>query len=575
MKFNRENKSDKCRLQSIAPPEIDPIQRDRYEAVQAAIKHAWKGYNDVILKSYKKSFKKYFGILPADDLMPLSSDGIIWLHSAATLYDALDTLYIAGLKEEYEEALQLTLSLPLPLHPTKIFEYSIRVLGSLLGAYSVTGDERLLDRAVFTADSMIDAAFRSSPTVLPRPFDVVAPMWSSASLGNLGGVAIQRLWTFLYRIGRDYKKEHQVNSLAGFGSFSLEFAYLSKLTGDRKYKDTSDAIFQHVQNHEGHGKVAATVTSMWNVMKGLPLTGGRGLGGGSDSYYEYLIKNAILLQPLTEKSDLEMLESYTKVLEESFNGDHPSGITLDDKHIAYPTQGPGSGYNHLLCFVPGMLAVGDILYNEPLDFIYDKGDTLGLAKDLIDGCWSDYQSTPTKLGNEKAWIPDDGKKISRDPSFLLRPEYVESLFILYRITKDEIYRERAWDAFQMIEKYCKYSQGYTSLNDVFLTEGNKRRKDEMPSYFLGETLKYLLLIFTPDDYIDLHEFVFTTEAHPLRQMRTIKGPMSEECEYSNSSYQPAILSFNLLSYIIIYTFFYFVMRKSAFYKRRRGSKKNQ
>jgi hypothetical protein len=38
----------------------------------------------------------------------------------------------------------------------------------------------------------------------------------------------------------------------------------------------------------------------------------------------------------------------------------------------------------------------------------------------------------------------------------------------------------------------------------------------MPSYFLAETLKYLLLLFGPDDYISLDDFVFTTEAHPLR-----------------------------------------------------------
>ena len=566
--------NDKCSVHAIVPPNIEPDQKHRFEAVRSAIKHAWDGYNGVILTPYRKSFKKFFGILPADDLMPLTSDGITWLHSGATLYDALDTLYIAGLKEEYEEALELTLSLPLPLHPTKIFEYSIRVLGSLLGAYSVTGDVRLLDRAVFTADSIIDGGFRSSPTALPRPFDVLAPLRSSVSFLNIGGMIMQRLYTSIYRLGRDYMKQHRVNSLAGFGSFSLEFAYLSKLTGNSKYKDASDAIFQHVQNHIGHGQVVGVIPSIWNVMKGLPSTQMSGLGGGSDSYYEYLIKNAILLQPLAEKIDIEMLESYIRTLDESFNGDH-IGITFDENNVAYPTEG-GSDYNHLLCFVPGMLAVGEKFYDEPLDFKYEKGDTLSLAKMLLDGCWTDYQSTPTKLGNEKAWISNEGKKNSDDPSFLLRPEYIESLFILYRITKDDIYRERAWDAFQMIEKYCKFSQGYTSLRNVFSTKGNRRRKDEMPSYFLGETLKYLLLIFSPDDYIDLHEFVFTTEAHPLRQIRTMEYTSSGDCDYATTTNQPTVLSLNLMFFVIVYCIFILARMNNPFSKKRRGDrKKNQ
>jgi hypothetical protein len=43
--------------------------------------------------------------------------------------------------------------------------------------------------------------------------------------------------------------------------------------------------------------------------------------------------------------------------------------------------------------------------------------------------------------------------------------------------------------------------------------------DHMPSYWLAETLKYLLLIFTPkghDKYLSLSEYVLTTEAHPLK-----------------------------------------------------------
>ncbi|CAN6446386.1 unnamed protein product [Victoria cruziana] len=97
---------------------------------------------------------------------------------------------------------------------------------------------------------------------------------------------------------------------------------------------------------------------------------------------------------------------------------------------------------------------------------------------------------------------------------LLRPETVESLFVLYRITKDPKYREWGWQIFQDFEKYTKVETGgYTSLDDV--TTIPPRRRDKMETFFLGETLKYLYLLFGDENVLPLDEFVFNTEAHPL------------------------------------------------------------
>jgi hypothetical protein len=40
--------------------------------------------------------------------------------------------------------------------------------------------------------------------------------------------------------------------------------------------------------------------------------------------------------------------------------------------------------------------------------------------------------------------------------------------------------------------------------------------DMMQSFFLAETLKYLYLLFSPDDLMSLDKWVFNTEAHPLK-----------------------------------------------------------
>lgn len=105
-----------------------------------------------------------------------------------------------------------------------------------------------------------------------------------------------------------------------------------------------------------------------------------------------------------------------------------------------------------------------------------------------------------------------------DAHCLLRPETVESLFIVYRLTGDKKYQDYGWNIFQAIEKHAKVpSGGYSSLNNVKDTRLGFR--DKMESFFLGETLKYLFLLFSEVDMVPLDKFVFNTEAHilPIRK----------------------------------------------------------
>jgi hypothetical protein len=47
---------------------------------------------------------------------------------------------------------------------------------------------------------------------------------------------------------------------------------------------------------------------------------------------------------------------------------------------------------------------------------------------------------------------------------LLRPETIESIFILYQITGKEIYREMGWKMFEAFEKWTRVETGgYSSL----------------------------------------------------------------------------------------------------------------
>ena len=92
---------------------------------------------------------------------------------------------------------------------------------------------------------------------------------------------------------------------------------------------------------------------------------------------------------------------------------------------------------------------------------------------------------------------------------------MESLFILYRVTGNEKYRDWGWRIFQSFEKHTKVPAGYTSINNV-KSVSSPQPKNKMESFFLGETLKYLYLLFTDDDQaISLDKWVFNTEAHLL------------------------------------------------------------
>lgn len=52
-------------------------------------------------------------------------------------------------------------------------------------------------------------------------------------------------------------------------------------------------------------------------------------------------------------------------------------------------------------------------------------------------------------------------------SKICRPETVESLFIAYRLTGDNIYRKWGWRIFQAIEKHCKVETGgYAAVLNV-------------------------------------------------------------------------------------------------------------
>merc|ERR1712146_252512 len=75
---------------------------------------------------------------------------------------------------------------------------------------------------------------------------------------------------------------------------------------------------------------------------------------------------------------------------------------------------------------------------------------------------------------------------------LLRPETVESLYYLYRLTGDNKYREYGEQIFRALVTHSKTEVGFATVTDVRgLNEG---KQDEMQTFVLAETFKYLYLL---------------------------------------------------------------------------------
>jgi len=126
----------KTRTPVGTPPSIK--RTERQEAVVQAFKHAWKAYTQY---AWGK-----------DEVNPVSHTGSSTLFSMGlTIVDSLDTLWIMGLREEYQRArgwVAENLDIERKSNTVSLFECTIRILGGLLGIFHLTGDKMYLDKAV-------------------------------------------------------------------------------------------------------------------------------------------------------------------------------------------------------------------------------------------------------------------------------------------------------------------------------------------------------------------------------------------------------------------------------------------
>ncbi|CAN1249107.1 Mannosyl-oligosaccharide 1,2-alpha-mannosidase MNS3 [Linum perenne] len=491
---------------------------DRQQKVKEAFIHAWSGY------------RKY--AMGYDELVPLSQRGTDGLGGlGATIVDALDTAMLMGADDIVSEAgswVEIHLSeLIKKKGQVNLFETTIRVLGGLLSAYHLSGGEKganitgkgpnpvvYLDTARDLADRLL-LAFTSSPTSIPFS-DVILHDPSA------------------------HRAPDGLSSTSEVSTLQLEFNYLSTLSGDPKYSMEAMKVLEHMKDlHKVDGLVPIYISPDSGQFSGENIR----LGSRGDSYYEYLIKVWLQQGRNRDAKFAYLHDMYTEAMKgvrhRLVKKSIPNGLVFVGELPYGPNGAFSPKMDHLVCFLPGTLALGATKgFTKKKATIenlmtFEDLENLKLAEDLAKTCFEMYSVTSTGLAPEIVYFHteeysedgrDGGNKSSKyiddiiikplDRHNLLRPETVESLFVLYRITEDPKYREWGWQIFEAFEKYTKVdSGGYSCLDDV--TNLPPRRRDKMETFFLGETLKYLYLLFGDSSVIPLDKFVFNTEAHPL------------------------------------------------------------
>jgi len=456
------------------------VARSRRFHVKQAMIHAW---ND--------GYKKYaWGM---DEVKPISKTGEnVWGGMATTMLDSLDTLWLMGLEDEFRACRDWIQNNATFLAATtntdvSVFETTIRSLGGLLSAHDLSGDDVFLDKAKELGSRLFPAF--DSPSGIPYGI-VNLESGEPADLGWTGGNAV----------------------LAEATTLQVEYRYLAKVSGRRDYAVKSERVYKilnEISPSNGlfphYLKILDEQVSFGNDV----IT----FGAMGDSFYEYMLK--MWLQG-GRKEDL-----YRNMYDRSIQGmhdellqvSHPSGLYyIADKS----DRGLHRKMDHLVCFMGGLLALG--AYTDPQGLASSRAQRdLKAGRALTYTCYQMYARATTGLSPEfvRFAVDENNDFVSGNSNYLLRPEAVESFFVLHHLTGDPVYREWGWEVFCAIERFCRTEIAYGQLGNV--EDPFRVPENKMESFFLAETLKYLYLLFDPDTEIDLlNKHVFNTEAHPLR-----------------------------------------------------------
>ncbi|KAK4689097.1 hypothetical protein P7C73_g1006, partial [Tremellales sp. Uapishka_1] len=437
---------------------------------------------------------------PADELRPLSCKplgrspdpnnfGINDIHAnvSITLLDVLSTLPLihpAALPRALEE-ITTTLSFDQNVK-VQVFEMTIRALGALLSTYQylenlpedeVAQGERLgLGKDVWGREKKVDVR-KYRHRIFELALDLgerLLPAFETTT-----GIPYARV-----NLRHGVEKGESVDTcLAGAGSLILEFAVLSRLTGDERFETSADKAYLALWNRRSTNNLLGNSIG---VSHGHWLAPGlSGVGAGMDSFFEYGIKAGVLLGD----------DAYMDIFQDAYAAVQ-THVRTSDGFIYRPTQfrllqpAARSTIDSLSAFLPSIQVMA--------------GDIESAIKGhlVFWNLWRKYSAIPESWAWKERQIEWTG--------WPGRPEFIESTYYLYRATKDPFYLRVGERVLNDIKRRVKTRCGFATMKNVETGE----LEDRMESFVLSETLKYLYLLFDTSP-LSHSNSVFTTEGHPL------------------------------------------------------------
>lgn len=442
--------------------------------------------------------------------MDAKGKGMGWI-----IVDALDTLMLMNLTSRLSHArewISTSLDYNQDLE-VNTFETTIRMLGGLLSAHYLS--TTFPDMAPLTDD---DEGAPGEDLYLEKAADLASRLIGAFDSNSGVPYASVNLKTSK---GKESHIDGGASSTAEASSLQLEFKYLAMLTGEKNYWDSAEKVIQVIDdNGMEDGLLPIFIYATTGGFRDNNIR----LGSRGDSYYEYLNKQYLQTsyeEPVYQEMWNQSLTGVKKWLITYTTPNHFTVLAERPSGLSGKLEGK---MDHLVCFMPGSIALS-VTGGLNIEEVKQAGlwgekeeENMALAIELTKTCWGMYQITPTGLAPEivhfqlgdhphmysdgilaskemtpgvhASWKNDYIIKVN-DRHNLQRPETVESLFFMWRITGDEKYREWGWEMFTSFVKYsaAEDGAGFTSLANA--NEIPPLLKDNMESFWLVSDSQWL------------------------------------------------------------------------------------
>ena len=478
----------------------------------------------------------------------LRSSGRPYRGSALTLIDSLSTLAVLGDHDKFCATVEYILhafpnfDIDLRVHN---FETNIRILGSLLSAHLILTDpivgptfigvsytslrediaerrrvceyknNQLLNLACDLGDRLMKAfpprtaePAASSTTTKSSTSPPPAAHSTKEQLRHEADTSLKQHWStsaiphaFVHLSSGLLPNEVSETCTAGVSTLLLEFGLLSALTGNMTYKHAADSAMQSVWQLRSPttGLLPNTFDRKGNIHD--PISS---LGSGIDSTFEYLLKAAILFDDHRYMDMFQRLyeanERHLKISVVQPSNDAPSSIAHRLRsNLPSSTQQCAASHTQDW-YLESDMSTGRHIHFQlnalaafypSLQVLSGRVDEARSFHQSILEVWTRYNALPERYFFLQQQVHNSEKH------YVLRPEFIESTYYLYRATRDTRYLEVGEQIIRDINQYCRVSSGFAGLSSVLPNE--RQHIDRMESFFLAETLKYLYLLFDVDD----------------------------------------------------------------------------